>query len=69
MSLFTLLYVAPILGIIYYLFFWSRGRPTGGACVCIFYTLNIAQVQEDELKCSFYIRFYKRGVTRSIKNF
>ena len=33
MSLFTLLYVAPILGIIYYLFFWSRGRPTGGACV------------------------------------
>ena len=59
MSLFTLLYVAPILGIIYYLFFWSRGRPTGGACVSAFYTINT--VQEDELKCSFYQVLQKRS--------
>ena len=33
MSFFTLVYVTPILGLIYYLFFWSRSTRSGASCV------------------------------------
>ena len=33
MSFFTLIYVTPILGLIYYLFFWSRSTRPGVSCV------------------------------------
>ena len=42
MSLFTLLYVTPILGLIYYLFFWSQETSLDGVkyykCVSIYFT-------------------------------